>query len=128
MLDVALDIRDYQEDGGCVDHEDMVIITKVLDDEVNARLSGSISNAIVEKINGVKVKGLTHAYELLYPKNMPEYVIIELKNGERPLIFEGKAMEAANKRISKTYNIPKNARLDSAIPGRQPDRNTNPAR
>ena len=78
----------------------MVIITKVLDDEVNARLSGSISNAIVEKINGVKVKGLTHAYELLYPKNMPEYVIIELKNGERPLIFEGKAMEAANKRIS----------------------------
>lgn len=37
-------------------------------------------------------------------------------------------MEAANKRISKTYNIPKNARLDSAIPGRQPDRNTNPAR
>jgi len=84
MLDVALDIRDYQEDGGCVDHEDMVIITKVLDDEVNARLSGSISNAIVEKINGVKVKGLTHAYELLYPKNMPEYVIIELKNGERP--------------------------------------------
>lgn len=76
----------------------------------------------------MKVKGLTHAYELLYPKNMPEYVIIELKNGERPLIFEGKAMEAANKRISKTYNIPKNARLDSAIPGRQPDRNTNPAR
>ena len=57
MLDVALDIRDYQEDGGCVDPEDMVIITKVLDDEVNARLSGSISNAIVEKINGVKVKG-----------------------------------------------------------------------
>ena len=100
----------------------------MLDEEVNARLSGSNSNAIVEKINGVKVKGLTHAYELLYPKNMPEYVIIELKNGERPLIFEGKAMEAANKRISKTYNIPKNARLDSAIPGRQPDRNTNPAR
>ena len=89
----------------------MVIITKVLDDEVNARLSGSISNSIVEKINGVKVKGLTHAYELLYPENMPEYVVIELKNGERPLVFEGKAMETANKRISKTYNIPKNARL-----------------
>ena len=128
MLDVALDIRNYQEDGGCVDHEDMVIITKVLDDEVNARLSGSISNSIVEKINGVKVKGLTHAYELLYPENMPEYVVIELKNGERPLVFEGKAMETANKRISKTYNIPKNARLDSAIPGRQPGRNTTPAR
>ena len=128
MLDVALDIRNYQEDGGCVDHEDMVIITKVLEDEVNARLSGSISNSIVEKINGVKVKGLTHAYELLYPENMPEYVVIELKNGERPLVFEGKAMETANKRISKTYNIPKNARLDSAIPGRQPGRNTTPAR
>ena len=83
MLDVALDIRNYQEDGGCVDHEDMVIITKVLDDEVNARLSGSISNSIVEKINGVKVMGLTHAYELLYPENMPEYVVIELKNGEK---------------------------------------------
>lgn len=47
MLDVALDIRNYQEDGGCVDHEIMVIITKVLDDEVNARLSGSISNSVV---------------------------------------------------------------------------------
>ena len=32
----------------------------------------------------MKVKGLTHAYELLYPENMPEYVVIELKNGERP--------------------------------------------
>lgn len=105
----------------------MVIITKVLDDEVNARLSGSVSNAIVEKINGVKVKGLSHAYKLLYPEKMPEYVIIELKDGERPLIFEGKAMEAANKRISKTYNIPKNARLDSAIPGRQPSRKETPA-
>lgn len=37
-------------------------------------------------------------------------------------------METANKRISKTYNIPKNARLDSAIPGRQPGCNTTPAR
>ena len=81
----------------------------------------------MEKINGVKVKGLTHAYELLYPENMPEYVVIELKNGERPLVFEGKAMETANKRISKTYNIPKNARLDSSIPGRQSGRNTTPA-
>ena len=42
--------------------------------------------------------------------------------------FEGKAMETANKRISKTYNIPKNARLDSSIPGRQSGRNTTPAR
>lgn len=37
-------------------------------------------------------------------------------------------METANKRISKTYNIPKNARLDSSIPGRQSGRNTTPAR
>ena len=43
-------------------------------------------------------------------------------------VFEGKAMETANKRISKTYNIPKNARLDSSIPGRQSGRNTTPAR
>lgn len=128
MLDVALDIRDYQEDGGCVNQEDMVIITKVLDDEVNARLSGSISNAIVEKINGVKVRGLTHAYQLLYPEKMPEYVVIELKDGERPLIFEGKAMEEANKRIAKTYNIPKNARLDSAIPRPHAVKSEKPAR
>lgn len=128
MMDIALDIRDYQEDGGCVELEDMVIITKVLDDEINARLSNSVSNGIVEKINGVKVKGLSHAHELLYPKEMPEYVVIELKNGERPLIFEGKALKEANKRISKTYNIPKNARLDSSIPGRTPKQAATSAR
>lgn len=123
MMDVALDIRDYQENGGCVEYEDMVIITKVLDDEINARLSDSISNSVVEKINGIKVKGLSHAYELLYPKNMPEYIVIELKDGKRPLVFEGKSIEAANKRISQTYNISKNARLDSTIPSRQTDTN-----
>lgn len=125
MLDIALDIKSYQEDGGCQERDDMVIITKVLDDEINARLSGAVSNNIVEKINGVKVKGLSHAYELLYPKEMPEYVVIELKNGTRPLVFEGKALAEANKRIAKMYNIPKNARLDSTIPGRQPAANTN---
>ena len=59
---------------------------------------------------------------------MPEYVVIELKNGERPLAFEGKALETANTRTSKTYNIPKNARLDRSIPGRQSGRHTTPAR
>ncbi len=117
--EIMLEIQRFREDGGCVENEDMVIITKVLDDEVNARLSAVADGAMVEEINGVKVKGLTHAYELLYPEKMPEYVVIKLKGENRPLVFEGSAMAEANKRIAKTYNIMKNARLSSTIPGRE---------
>ncbi len=117
--EIMLEIEHFREDGGCVENEDIVIITNILDDEVNARLSAVADGAIIEEINGVKVKGLTHAHELLYPEKMPEYIVIKLKGENRPLVFEGSAMAEANKRIAKTYNIMKNARLSSDIPGRQ---------
>ncbi len=116
--EIVLELQNFREDGGCVENEDIVIITNVLDDEVNARLGSYADGALVDKINGVKVKGLTHAYQLLYPEKMPEYIVIELKGENRPLIFEGKSMAEANKRIADTYNISKNARLSSEIPGR----------
>lgn len=114
--EVSLDIEDYQENGGVKELEDLVIITQVLDDEVNARLSEAVTQAVVDKINGIKVKGLSHVYQLLYEEKLPEYTIIELKDTNRPLIFDSKTINAANNRIAKTYNIPKNARLSSKIP------------
>ena len=63
------------------------------------------------KINGTAVKSLKQAYELLHPEKAPEYFVIELLGGDRPLVLPAAAIEAADKRIQSGYNIPKLSNL-----------------
>lgn len=105
----------FQNKGGVLEKDDIVLITNVLDDEINARLPSPEGNRIVEKVNGVPVKGLTHLYEMLYGKDASSdpFVVIEVKGDVRPFVFEREAVERANERITGEYNISSNARLDS---------------
>jgi len=86
------------------EREDVVIMTTVLNDPVNEKLSGFAGNA-VESINGVKIKNLQQAHELLNPKELPEFFEIRLDGVSRPLILPGKGIDAVNKRIEQTYGI-----------------------
>ncbi|MEG2809614.1 MAG: 2-alkenal reductase, partial [Akkermansia sp.] len=121
IADVALELRHFKEEGGSLEKEDVVIITSVLDDEVNARLSDTSSHRIVNKVNGIPVKGLTHLYQLLYEANDPKskespYITIETKGNNRPIVFDKNTINAANQRIASQYKIYKNARLDATRP------------
>ena len=108
-----VEMDDFIRRGGATKKDDLVMVTKVLRDEVNARFS-DYGSRIVTKVNGVEVKGLSHLYSLLYPgegKDVPAYTVIEFKGASRPFVVENAALPAANARISAGYNIPESARL-----------------
>ena len=93
--------------------QDMVLMTRILPDEVNARFDKP-GRALVTRVNGVEVLGLDHLYSLLYPADgaeRPEFTVIELADAPRPMVIDNGTVEAANTRISERYNILAPARL-----------------
>ena len=107
------EMDNYVRGGGCQTKEDVVLLTNVLPDEVNARMD-DFGRRVVKKVNGVEVKGLSHLYELLYPQDTakrPAYTVIEVAGADRPLVFDNAVIDAANKRIGTKYNVPEPARL-----------------
>lgn len=100
--------------GGFRQHTDVVALTRVLPDEVNARFDDP-GRRIVTRVNGEEVKGLAHLYSLLYPedgKSRPDYTVIEFAGAARPLVIDNATLDAANARISRSYSIPAPARLN----------------
>lgn len=111
--DVMLELDRFTRGGESKVKEDLVLLTRTLPDEVNARFS-NVGHGLVSKVNGVPVTGMAHLHSLLYPAKgteRPEYTVIELVDAPRPLVIDNAAIEAANKRISERYNIPAEARL-----------------
>ncbi len=114
-ISVMEELDHFTQRGGSLEKQDVVLLTKVLPDEVNARFE-DYGSRIVTKVNGVEVQGLTHLHELLYGappegQERPAYTVIELKGAKRPLVLSNAAIEAANARIAARYNIPETARL-----------------
>ncbi|MBU6326252.1 MAG: trypsin-like peptidase domain-containing protein [Verrucomicrobia bacterium] len=101
---------DYVSKGLFQELEDVVILTNILKDKLTSQLPPYPGMA-VEKINGTAVKSLKQADELLHPEKAPEYFVIELLGGDRPLVLPAAAIEAADKRIQSGYNIPKLSNL-----------------
>ncbi len=117
--DVMVDVDHFIRRGGSAEKADIVVMTKVLPDEVNARFN-DYGRRIVEKVNGVEVQGLTHLHELLYgplPEGQqhPPYTVIEFADAARPLVIDNAVIDAANARISAGYNIPEPSRLKSTV-------------
>ncbi len=111
--DVMVEMDRFTRGGESAVKQDLVLLTRTLPDEVNARFD-DLGRALVTKVNGVEVKGLEHLHSLLYPAEgteRPEYTVIELADAPRPVVIENAAVETANKRISERYNIPAPARL-----------------
>ena len=101
---------DYVSKGLFQKMEDVVILTDILNDELNSPLPDA-TGKVLESINGTPVTSLSQAYELLHPATPPENFIIELKGIERPLILPAAAIPHANKRISENYSIPRLSNL-----------------
>ena len=97
---------DYMPKGLFQKHRDVVILTRVESDPITSQL-GDFSGFAVDKINGVEVTDLKHAYDLLHPEKAPEFHVIELFGADRPVVIPAAKIAEAEARIAKAYGITK---------------------
>jgi len=103
---------DYVPKGLFQKRQDIVILTRVESDPVTSQLD-SFAGFAVDKINGTEVRDLTHAYELLHPKEAPEFFVIELFGANRPLVIPSAKVKDANERVQKNGGITRLFNLES---------------
>lgn len=89
---------DYVSKGLFTKHKDIVVLTRVESDPMTSQLS-DYTGYVVRDINGVEVRDLAHASELLHPKEVPEFFVIGLFDAERPIIIPSAKVQEANKRM-----------------------------
>lgn len=90
----------------------IVVLTNVLEHSINSSLTGFAGNA-VKKINGVAVESITHAHELLNPKEEPEFFVIECDGVPRPIVLVGTKASEADQEIKSNYGVTKLFNLKS---------------
>jgi S1-C subfamily serine protease len=100
----------YIDEGIFKEREDVVILTRILEDPVNTHVSGHVGTAI-ESINGVKIKNLSQIHELLHPNKIPKFFVIKCEGIERPIIIPGENAAEASKRTQMNYGISLSHRL-----------------
>ncbi len=100
---------DYVPKGLFKKQKDIVVLTRVMSDPVTSQLD-EFSGFAVNKINGVEVTDLKQAYDLLHPKEAPEFHVIELFGASRPVVIPSASVSDANRRIAANYGI---ARLEN---------------
>ena len=96
--------NDYLTEGIYKTRQDILILTRVLDDPINSAISGYEGSA-VKSINGVEISDLEQAHKLLNPDTAPEFFVIMLDGLDRPLIIPSKELAEANQRISQNYGV-----------------------
>ena len=95
---------DYVPKGLFQKRRDIVILSQVESDPITSQL-GDFEGFAVDKINGVEVTDLKQAYELLHPKDAPEFHVIELFGATRPIVIPSASVKEANKRVSESCDI-----------------------
>ena len=97
---------DYVPKGLFQKMKDLVVLTRVQSDPVTSQL-GDFTGFALNKINGVEVTSLHHAYDLLHPHVIPEFYLIELFGANRPLVIPSAKVAEANQRVAQNYRISK---------------------
>ena len=87
-------------------HRDVVVLTRIESDPITSQL-GDFTGYAVDKINGVEVTDLKHAYDLLHPEKAPEFHVIELFGADRPVVLPAAQIAEAEARIANAYGITK---------------------
>ena len=96
--------QNYVRDGIFKDREDVVVLTRVESDRMTTYLSG-FTQSIIDEINGVKVRNLAHAKELLYAEDQPEFITIKCNGVSRPIVIPSAEVESSNSRIMSRMGI-----------------------
>jgi len=85
-----------------IDHPEIVVLSNVLADPVNAHIS-DFRYGIVEEVNGKPVRNLE---DLAAALEVPgEFTVIKLLGPGRPIVLERAAVEAARDRIRQRYGL-----------------------
>lgn len=103
--------QDYLPKGIFTERKDIVVLTRVESDPINSQMTG-FTGLAVDTINGTKVTDLKQANELLNPETPPEFHVIELFGGKRPLIIPTAKVAEANERIQRIYAIDQLSNLE----------------
>lgn len=113
-------LNDYIADALYQEQEDFVILAQVLPDEVNSDIAG-MQGLLVESINGEPVTRFDDVINLLiHPLQegtLPEFVVIECRGANRPLVFESSRLPAAQERIRRQYGLERDAFAGPQEPG-----------
>jgi S1-C subfamily serine protease len=92
----------YQEGVRTEDRKQLIILTKVLADEINLGYH-DIDNIIIEKVNGKKISSMRDLIDT-FEKNTGLYHIIEDDTGKKIILRKDKA-DKFSSRILQTYRI-----------------------
>ncbi len=91
-----------------VDHPEIVILSNVLSDPINAYASEFVG-AMVDSVNGSKIKTLEDLSNALAA--VADDYVIEFAGTNRPLVLEATAVAAARERILTRYAVPAESNL-----------------
>jgi hypothetical protein len=92
----------FVEDGIYRDREELVVLSNILPDPVNAH-AGDFRYSLVDEINGQRIRALRDVAEA-FDKRV-EYFVIKMADDGPPIVLERKAVEAARKNILKHYGV-----------------------
>ena len=98
----------FIEDKLYKERPEIIVLSGVLADPVNA-YAGDFQYAIVEEINGQKIRRLTDVAEAF--QKSADYYVITLAGTGRPIVLERKAVEAARERILSRYGVTREQNL-----------------
>ncbi len=94
----------YVRDALFKEREDLVILTRILNDPVNTYI-GDFTGSVIESINGEKISSLQQAHELLHPEETPDFFVIRCEGNQRPIVIPGDKAATASARTEARYGI-----------------------
>jgi S1-C subfamily serine protease len=107
-LEIRNFLTEYTEKARYREWREIIILTQVLPDEINADMAG-LGGLIVDSINGQPVRALADLQNLLFEPlakdGLPEFIVIKCIGTDRPLILEGSRLREAQDRIRGKYGI-----------------------
>ena len=107
--------QNYVRDALFKNREDVVVLTRVESDRLTSFITG-FNGTVVDEINGIKVRNLRHAHELLYAGDQPEFITIKCNGVARPIVIPSAEVESANKRMMQKNGIFRSHYLGSTQP------------
>ena len=114
-LDARKLIADYVEKELYTEWPEIVILTEILPDAINADVAG-MADLVVDKVNGKKIRSLQQLYDALYAPmstgKLPEFTVIDCLGAPRPIILESARILEAHQRIRQQYGVSNDFFLD----------------
>jgi hypothetical protein len=102
VFDFFISKEIYQE------HPEVIVLSAILPDPLNTYLS-EFREGIVSHVNDQPIRTLKDLADAFAQK--PDYYVVKFLGVNRPLVLERSAVEAAQQRIKRRYNVPEEQNL-----------------